>query len=97
MENKVNQMQDFSKKHQKEHQHRHKQVGEHCRESNKMSLQHLLIGKNRVNLQEGQLKKYLRNDQMAPCVVLHQKDLQTSLGRWFSGGASFRLPLIVVF
>lgn len=68
----------------------------HCSCSDKKQLQHLLNGKSRVHLQEAELEKYQENREMVPCAIVHQKEMRTSLGRWFSSGASSRLPLIIV-
>lgn len=68
----------------------------HCNCNDKMRLQHLLNGKSRVHLSVEELKMYQNNRDMVPCVIVHQKEMQTSLGRWFSSGASSRLPLIIV-
>lgn len=72
------------------------QDDEHCSCKNKKQLQHLLNGNSRVHLREEELKMYQKNHDMVPCIIVHQKEMQTSLGRWFSSGASYRLPLIIV-
>lgn len=65
--------------------------------NDKMNLRHLLNGKSRLRLPKQELNKYLRSNQMAPCSIVNEKDLQTPEGRWFSAAASVHFPLIIVF
>ena len=67
-------------------------------ENDTTSLRHLLNGKSLIRLSEEQLEKCLRRrDQVVLCGIVHEKDLQTRLGRLIVSNADLYCPIVIVF